>query len=472
MHPGFRLVLLLLFILLHLHRSHFGSSPLVQASTHIYVDDKMWAMILPDDPTPSSRPGRGAPAGRLVQKRPASKPPSEKLVARAKPKAAPKAKAQPQAKAKPKAKSAAMAKASARSMEIKPWLSGPPPAGPVGYASDCSGLDAGAFALLRITSFRHHFASEVDPTYRAILMASHPRINTVFDDMVKRDPQQLALFVGRVTIYTAGFPCPTYSKQGNRHGMDDPSGAGFVIFYVALTIGKLIPDMFILENVPQFANDKKFQKQFDVTMRILYECADGIYNIHWHILNSRDFGVPASRQRLYIVGIRRDRQRAEWTWPVGSGKVSLTSILDRDSPTDAEKQAALGQLKPYQLRNLIAGLEKLNATHQNTANSDNEPWVVDVGKGKSFATSVYLNEMPTITKKRAKELGWFITNRGGLIREHELLKCQGFDPSTIVVPPGVNRSRLREMIGNSYTVNVMEDLFRCGLRALGRDGGN
>ena len=41
--------------------------------------------------------------------------------------------------------------------------------------------------------------------------------------------------------------------------MDDPSGAGFVVFYVALTIGKLIPDMFILENVHQFANDRKFQ---------------------------------------------------------------------------------------------------------------------------------------------------------------------------------------------------------------------
>ena len=78
--------------------------------------------------------------------------------------------------------------------------------------------------------------------------------------------------------------------------------------------------------------------------------------------------------------------------------------------------------------------------------------------------------MPTITKKRAKELQWFITNRGGLIREHELLKCQGFDPYAIVVPPDVNRSRFREMIGNAYTVNVMRGLFRKGLRALGRAG--
>ncbi len=54
--------------------------------------------------------------------------------------------------------------------------------------------------------------------------------------------------------------------------------------------------------------------------------------------------------------------------------------------------------------------------------------MIDIGKGKSYATSVYRDELPTITKTRAKELHWFITNRGGLIREHELLRCQGCEP--------------------------------------------
>lgn len=410
----------------------------------------MWAIVLPDDTESGPRSSAGASAGASaasaacrVHKRSVSASASAKAAARAKPKA--KAKASP---SKP-------------TFDHKPWLPGPLPTGPIGYASDCSGLDAGAFALGRITAFRHHFASEVDPTYKMILTATHPNINTVFDDMTVRNPQQLDVFVDRVTIYTAGFPCPIYSNQGNRQGMDDPSG-------VALAIGKLIPDLFILENVPDFATNKKFKQHFDVAMRTLYECAGGIYNIHWRILNSRDFGVPALRQRLYIVGIRRDRQRAEWTWPVASQKVSLTSILDQDSPTDAQRLAFLCGLAPYRLRNLVAGLEKIKNTHP-YADMEKEPWVIDIGKGKSYATSVYRDELPTITKTRAKELHWFITNRGGLIREHELLRCQGFDPSTIIVPPRVNRSRLREMAGNAVTVNVMEALFWCSLRALGRD---
>ncbi len=96
--------------------------------------------------------------------------------------------------------------------------------------------------------------------------------------------------------------------------------------------------------------------------------------------------------------------------------------------------------------------------------------MIDIGKVKSYATNVYRDELPTITKKRAKELHWFITNRGGYFPTHELLRCQVFDPSAIIVPPRVNRSRLREMAGSAVTINVMEALFWCSLRALGRDG--
>ena len=347
------------------------------------------------------------------------------------------------------------------------FLPGPEPNEPVGYASDCSGLDGGAFALQRLTDFRHHFASEVNKAYRAILSATHPGINTIFTDMTSRDTGLLEPFIGRTTIYTSGFPCPVYSRHGKQRGHADPSGDGMMIFHVVLAIGKLRPDFFILENVPEFATNVRFRQQFDIALRMLRDCADCLYNICWHILNSRDFGVAAHRNRLYIIGIRRDRQRAAWTWPEGSPRISLTSILDHVKPTPAQKQDFLMGLTPWQLHNLAAGLEKVLEKYP-AADVDKEPWIIDIGKPKNFNVNLRFDEMPTITKTRAKNLMWYLTNRGLTVTENELLRCQGFDPAAVKVPAGVARSKVCEMVGNAYTVNVMEALLRKGLVALGR----
>ena len=124
-------------------------------------------------------------------------------------------------------------------------------------------------------------------------------------------------------------------------------------------------------------------------------------------------------------------------------------------------------LPPSQLRNLVDGLEKVRKQHP-AANPEKEPWVIDIGKPKSFSVVPHYDEMPTIAKARAKYISWYLTNRGLRITESELLRCQGFDPAAVRVPAGVNRTKLNEMVGNAYTVNVMEALIRSGLAALGR----
>lgn len=115
---------------------------------------------------------------------------------------------------------------------------------PLGYASDCSGLDCGSLALRYLgLSFDHMFASELNPKYRDILKATHPRVETVYDDVTKRELTSLSPFLGRTTIYTAGFPCQCYSRQGSQLGEEDPSGNGAVVWHVLLTITGLLPDV-------------------------------------------------------------------------------------------------------------------------------------------------------------------------------------------------------------------------------------
>ena len=338
-----------------------------------------------------------------------------------------------------------------------------PALGPLNYASDCSGLDAGAFALKYIhPRFQHVWASEVDPSYRSILRATHPEVATVYHDIAQRPDDALDPHVGNITVYTSGFPCVSFSKAGSQQGHKDPDN-GLISFYVAVTICKVLPDMFILENVPEFATDRKHHGHFDVTMRMLRNAGSGIYSIYWKVLNSKDYGVPAQRKRLFIVGLRTDRLHTQWAWPKIERAVGLDSIFDEIRLTARQQHAQIDALAPFAMDNLAKGLEHV----VNNSGGRKGHWVIDVGTSKSRRSAPFYNQMPTITKARAKKCEWFITNHG-LVSESELLRCQGFDPKQVVVPGNVKREKLCEMIGNAMTVTVMSRLLMAGLIALGR----
>ena len=82
------------------------------------------------------------------------------------------------------------------------------------YGSDCSGLDAGAFALKRLSSeFRHWFGSESHEPYRRVFSTLHPTCETVFSDAQRKPLNDLqkerksSRNSTKAMVYTAGFPC-------------------------------------------------------------------------------------------------------------------------------------------------------------------------------------------------------------------------------------------------------------------------
>ena len=143
--------------------------------------------------------------------------------------------------------------------------------------------------------FDHLFASEVHPHYRNVLEATHPNVTTVFKDMTMRRPCELRPFHGQVTCYTSGFPCQPYSKIGSQAGKGDARGT--VVWHVVSAINELLPDIFILENVKDFA-ERKHQKQFADTIAKLKSIGGNLSNVDWKVLDSHNFGVPARRERL------------------------------------------------------------------------------------------------------------------------------------------------------------------------------
>jgi len=122
-------------------------------------------------------------------------------------------------------------------------------------------------------------------------------ITTVTDEAVRQ--------LGRVDIITGGFPCQAFSVAGKRGGFNDTRGTLF--FEIARIARILKPRYLLLENVKGLLN----HAGGDTFFTILNTLAELGYWWEYQVLNSKDFGVPQNRERVFIVGHSRRFPRRE-----------------------------------------------------------------------------------------------------------------------------------------------------------------
>jgi DNA (cytosine-5)-methyltransferase 1 len=116
-----------------------------------------------------------------------------------------------------------------------------------------------------------------------------------------------------VDLLVFGFPCQSFSMAGKRKGFEDTRGT---LFYDALRyLQEHNPRYFIAENVKGLLshdNGKTFQTIIDCLAKTtnyqmsLMPFENLGYHIHYKVLNTKDFGIPQNRERIFIVGIRDD----------------------------------------------------------------------------------------------------------------------------------------------------------------------
>lgn len=102
-------------------------------------------------------------------------------------------------------------------------------------------------------------------------------------------------------IITAGFPCQPFSKIGKLHGFSDARGTLF--FDVLRILKDKRPKAFVLENVKNLT-----QHDGGNTFKVIIDALENDlgYKVHYQVLNTKDFGLPQDRKRIYIVGFRDD----------------------------------------------------------------------------------------------------------------------------------------------------------------------
>ncbi|VIP49447.1 type II DNA modification methyltransferase [Streptococcus pneumoniae] len=158
---------------------------------------------------------------------------------------------------------------------------------------------------------------EIDKFARASYKAIHDTkgeielhdITTVSDDTIRG--------IGSVDIICGGFPCQAFSIAGNRRGFEDTRGTLF--FEIARFASILRPKYLFLENVKGLLNHEN-----GVTFETIISTLDELgYNVEWQVLNSKNFGVPQNRERVFIIGHSRKRGTRRF-FPL-SGKNQSTS---------------------------------------------------------------------------------------------------------------------------------------------------
>ncbi len=172
-----------------------------------------------------------------------------------------------------------------------------PSANGLRVASLFSGI--GGFDLgFETAGFRVTFQCEIDKFCREILRRHWPHVEK------GEDISQLqATDIPESDVWAGGFPCQDVSlaRMGYRPGLKGKRSGLFHEFCRLVDGGR--PRVVLLENVAGLLSSHK-GRDFATVIGAL---ADLGYSVGWRVLNSKNFGVPQSRQRVYIVGCYRDR---------------------------------------------------------------------------------------------------------------------------------------------------------------------
>lgn len=144
-------------------------------------------------------------------------------------------------------------------------------------------------------------AAERDADSLATFARLHPAARLLRGDIAGLD---LRGFRGDIDVVAGGPPCQPWSDGGKRLGGADPRD-GIPLFVQAIrTVG---PRAFIMENVAGLARAAT-RSSFEYLVRRLRGLG---YTVDWRVLRAADYGVPQSRQRLFVVGILG----GQVTWP-------------------------------------------------------------------------------------------------------------------------------------------------------------
>ena len=245
-----------------------------------------------------------------------------------------------------------------------------------------------------------------------------------------------------VDIYMTSPPCQAFSLAGNRKGESEERG---VLFYNSHEfILKNKPKYFIFENVKGLLSDdngKTFQRWIDYLSKsvngqpVIFPHEESAnYHVYHKVLNSKDYGVPQNRERIFIIGIRDDADNS-FIFPP---KEHLTKRLKDILEDDVDEK--------YFLSN--DAIKSIILNDNNLQKSKVNPEIASALQTPGNACGVYKGM--TAIKPKIEE------SKIRRLTPRECFRLQDF-PDSFKMP--CSDSQMYKQAGNSITVGVLEKII-------------
>lgn len=254
-------------------------------------------------------------------------------------------------------------------------------------------------------------------------------------DITKVDPSSLPDF----DVLLGGFPCQAFSTGGHGGGFNDTRGTLF--FNVADILKVKQPKAVLLENVKGLTHHDE-GRTLGTIRRALNDAG---YTEHVQILNSKDFGVPQNRPRVYIVGFLKDRYGGLFDFPKPTCSSKRLFDILQPNPVDENH---------YLSKSYWDTLLRHRARHE----SKGQGFGYVIKKGGDVASTVMCGgmgkERNLIVDDSSRPLpDWANAERVRTMTPVEWERLQGFPDGWTEAAPTSSRMSL---LGNSVTVSVIE----------------
>lgn len=158
-------------------------------------------------------------------------------------------------------------------------------------------------------------------------------------------------------ICLAGFPCQAFSIAGKRQGFSDDyygQSRGTLFAEVVRICEYHKPKLIFCENVKGLVRHDGGK-----TLKVIVGAFEQIgYRVFWHVLNSKDFGVPQNRERVYLVCFRNDVAPDEFEFPSSVGKKRVIRDILQDAPIPSKyylSDTYLASLRAHKARHASKG---------------------------------------------------------------------------------------------------------------------